>query len=165
MTPNHAEVLSAFFDGEPVDPQVLTTSLEEPDAVAFLLECARLRRAVQEDASRPTEEFCEHLRNLVASGDKHRRWRTRLVHLSLAASLVLAAAAGGFGIRGLLQRRQPSSNAEAQAARVPAGPGSSRAQAVSVPIAKPPSGGAPAKPAVPPPVLRIRILDWHEKVL
>jgi hypothetical protein len=164
MTPNYAEVLSAFFDGEPVDPEALATSLQEPDAIEFLVEFARLRRAVYEDTSRPTEEFCETMRERLARAESQRRSRHRLGQFSLAASLALAAAAGGFGVRAVLERQPPAVGVPWRATQTTGRPSAAGGQPVSVPIAAPPES-VRAKPGIPSALLRMRFLEWQEKVL
>ena len=172
MNGNYEEVLSAFFDGEAVDPDRLAASLQEPDAINALVEFARLRRAVYADTSRPGEQLCESMRDTLASADRRHRVRRRLVQLSLAASLVLAAGLGGFGLNALLTRHQgPPSFAGAGhvASQAPAArsappvtapvsaPAGSSTQGAKVPLA--------SRPAVPSPDLRMRFPDWSDKVL
>jgi len=169
MTPNQAEVLSAFFDGEAVETDALAASLQEHDAIEFLLEFARLRRAVHEDTSRPTEEFCEAMRERLARADRQRQSRRRLAQTSLAASLALAAALGGFTARGALERRQPGPRGGAltQASQAPDRSSGATAQPVSLPIVKTPDDGtrARSKQTIPSPGLRMRFTEWHDAVL
>jgi negative regulator of sigma E activity len=168
MTPNHAELLSAFFDGEAVEADALAASLQESDAIEFLVEFARLRRAVYEDASRPTEEFCGAMRERLARGERHRESRRRLVQMSLAASVALAAALGGFTVRGVLERRQPGAGAHAtQGRRAPDRSSAPTAQPVSVPTVKTPDDGSRAgsKNGIPSPTLRMRFAEWRDTVL
>ena len=169
MTPNHAEVLSAFFDGETVEADALATSLQEPDAIEYLLEFARLRRAVHEDASRPTEEFCQTMRERLARADRQRQSRRRLAQMSLAASLALAAALGGFTVRGVLEPRQlgPRGGGLTQASRAPDRSSGPSAEPVSSPIVNAPDESTRVRPkrAVPSPVLRLRFTEWHDVVL
>lgn len=49
MNNHHSETLSAFCDGEAVDPRLLGEALEHPEARALLVEFARLREALRED--------------------------------------------------------------------------------------------------------------------
>jgi hypothetical protein len=46
MTDNHTEILSAFCDGEIVDPDLLSAALADPRAREALIDFARLRAAV-----------------------------------------------------------------------------------------------------------------------
>jgi hypothetical protein len=46
MTDTHTEVLSAFYDGAAVDPNLLEAALEDPRARAALVDFARFRAAV-----------------------------------------------------------------------------------------------------------------------
>jgi len=169
MTPNYAEVLSVFFDGEAVEADALAASLQEHDAIEYLLEFARLRRAVHEDTSRPTEEFCEAMRDRLARADRQHESRHRLLQMSLAASLALAAALGGFTARGALERRQPGprGNALTQASQAPDRSPGATSQPVSLPIVKTPDEGtrARSKQAIPSPALRMRFEEWHDVVL
>lgn len=172
MTPNQAEMLSAFFDGESVDPQMLAAGLQEPDAMAFLVECARLRVAVQEDESRPREEFSDRLRDIVAAGDRRRRRRQRLRQFAMAASLALAAATGGFGARAWMENRRPAAVAPAMEARQRQAevPGTAPVP-IPVTVAPPPPvtagapRGEPARRAVPSPGLRMHFDEWRNSVL
>ncbi len=159
MTTDHVEVLSAFFDGEAVEPDALAASLENPEAVELLLEFARLRRAVHEDTSRPSVEFSDALFEKLARHEKRRQSVRRLARMSLAASLVLAAAYGGFSARGILEERQrvapegrvmPASQAPRPKYAIP--------REVTAPNAK------PSRP-IPSPNLRIRFAEWRDAVL
>jgi hypothetical protein len=165
MTPNHAEVLSAFFDGEPVEAETLAASLQEPDAIEYLVEFARLRRAVHEDTSRPTEEFCEAMREQLSRDDRQHRVRRRLLQLSLAASLALAAALGGFTARGMLERPQPAAGGgqATREGRARQSQPTPAPQPISLPVVKTPdSVGVPSKPSIPSPRLRIERFDeWR----
>ncbi len=173
MRPKHTEVLSAFFDGEAVDTDALAASLQEPDAIEFLVEFARLRRAVHDDASRPTEEFCDGMRERLARGDRRRLLRYRVLKGSLAASLILAAAAGGFSARALFEKPRIAAGAATAGKtavapltpgrELPAVPGTESAAAPSTksPVQRPVRTNAP----IPSPTLRIRFAEWRDTVL
>jgi negative regulator of sigma E activity len=169
MTPNHLEVLSAFFDGEAVDPDLLAASLQEPGAAGVLVEFARLRRAVHEDTSRPTEEFCESMRDTLGRGDARRGSHRRLVQMSLAASLALAAALGGFSVRSLLDRGQPTSGPVVTQTRQAPGRASPPAsETIVTPASKAPGRTElpkSSKQEVPSPNLRMRFAEWRDIVL
>ncbi len=149
MDEKHIEVLSAFFDGETVDADVLAASLEDPEAASYLREFARLRRAVQEDTSRPDEDFCEAVRERLAREEGRHLFRRRLFRASLAASLLLAAGAGGFSVRVALDRRGTTPGREA-AQLTPARP----SQAGAAPV----KATSPEKPAS----VRVWITGWSE---
>ncbi len=52
--PDPFEILSALFDGEPVDPDAVAAALAQPGAAEFLVDLARLRRRLaREDAALP----------------------------------------------------------------------------------------------------------------
>ena len=157
MTPEHDETLSSFFDGEDVDPDQLAVSLQEADATETLIEFARLRRTVRQDAGRPSEEFCQAMRERLARAESGRTTRRRFMEMSLAASLALAAAVGGFGLRALLDK--PGA---APAAR----PGTS-AGGAGPPSAGPVGATPPARAGatVPSPSLRLRFTEWRDAVL
>ena len=53
MTENHTEILSAFCDGEIVDPDELSAALADPRARDALIDFARLRAAVAPVESLP----------------------------------------------------------------------------------------------------------------
>ena len=76
MSSESFEVLSAFIDGETIDPEELARALADSGSSAFLVDCARLRRQTREiEPPRPTwaAETRHHLtrqnpRWLVAAG-------------------------------------------------------------------------------------------------
>jgi hypothetical protein len=169
MTPNHLEVLSAFFDGEAVEPDLLAASLQEPGAAGVLVEFARLRRAVHEDAGRPTEEFCESMRETLARGEERRRTGPRLLQMSLAASLALAAALGGFSVHSLLDR-QPRERVSPPGQARQASHEASRSADASTNWSRPDATGrSDAPPAIghelPSPNLQMRFAEWQDTPL
>jgi hypothetical protein len=160
MSSNHREMLSAFFDGEPVEPDLLASALREPGAADLLVEFARLRAAVQADTSHPTEEFCESMRETLERGDERYRPRSRAARMSLAASLALAAALGGFGIRALMDRQQPAP--EPPVMQVSRAPGeSSRPRDMAV-VPPRPNASLMDKGVPPEPDLQLRFGQWDE---
>jgi negative regulator of sigma E activity len=169
MRGNHLEVLSAFFDGEAVAPELLAASLREPGAVDFLVDFARLRTAVHADTSRPTEEFCESMRETLGRGDARRGSHRRLVQMSLAASLALAAALGGFSVRSLLDRGQPRAVDQVmQVRQAPSGASGPMSETIVTPASKVPGRTElpkSSKQEVPSPNLRMRFAEWHDTVL
>ena len=50
MTMIHTEILSAFVDGETVDPAHLAAALEDPEARGALIDFVRLREAARTDS-------------------------------------------------------------------------------------------------------------------
>jgi negative regulator of sigma E activity len=106
MGEKHAEALSAFFDGERVDADLLAESLAEPGSSALLAEFAAMRRHVERDLCRPRPEFlqttAEKLRRLRA----RRLWRRRFAKLAFAASVLAAVGIGGFGLGSVSERQR-----------------------------------------------------------
>jgi len=86
MTIIHTEVLSAFVDGEPVDPAQLAAALHDPDARAALIDFVRFRDAARAD----TEALPASLERLRQPTPQRRvlRW------VAAAAVLVLMFVAG-----------------------------------------------------------------------
>jgi hypothetical protein len=167
MTDAQSEILSAFFDGEPVDADRLAGALRDAGAIDFLVDSARLRRAVADDTSRPTEEFCEQMRATLADGESRWSTRRRVVGIAVAASLALASALGGYGVRSWLAGRESSGTSGPTQAQAPAHPG----QAAGTTVTPAPSGPgrtqtpAPARTDVPLPTLRMHFAEWHDAAL
>ena len=65
MNPEHGEVVSAFVDGVVVDPDRLAEALTDPDAVAFLVTCARLRAEICGDDRRPSLAFYSRMEAIL----------------------------------------------------------------------------------------------------
>jgi hypothetical protein len=84
------DVLSAFLDDEPFDPQQLVNALSEPAGRALLIDLLALRRMVQ-----PTETISAMQRPAVA---RRFGWRSGVA----AAAVLLLAVTGGYfaGMRG-----------------------------------------------------------------
>jgi hypothetical protein len=72
MNTIHTEVLSAFVDGEPVDPSLLSAALDDPEARAALVDFVRFRAAARAD----TEALPPALERLRQRTPPHRslRW-------------------------------------------------------------------------------------------
>jgi negative regulator of sigma E activity len=96
MDEKHAEVLSAFFDGERVDADLLAESLAQPGSSELLAQFAAMRREVERDDCRPRPEFLEQTAEKMRRLKSRRLWARRLGRLSLAASLLLLAGLAGF---------------------------------------------------------------------
>jgi hypothetical protein len=77
------DVISAFLDGEPFDPDDLTAALADASGRALLIDLIGLRHVVRADVSAP-----------VASKRVQRRWVSGVV---VAAALVLTLL-GGYRI-------------------------------------------------------------------
>jgi hypothetical protein len=90
MTPEPLALLSAFVDGEPVEPEALAAALRTSGAHEALLDFARLRAALVRDDTRPSPTFHARAEKLLAAkeplGDPTRRPRP----LAVAAVLLLA---------------------------------------------------------------------------
>lgn len=87
---NSHEVVSAFLDDEPFDPEQLASALSEPEGRALLIDLLALRRIVQ-----PTETVFAMPRPTMV---RRFGWRAGI---AAAAALVLAVAGGYFaGARG-----------------------------------------------------------------
>jgi hypothetical protein len=85
MSDTH-EVISAFLDDEPFDPQELAYALGDPSGRALLIDLLALRRIVQPDEAIPS--------GLSANG-RSRRQSSPLRAL-MAAAAVLVALVGGY---------------------------------------------------------------------
>lgn len=96
MDRTHGEALSAFFDGEQVDADLLAESLAQPGAGALLAEFAAMRAEVLRDPSRPTSAFYEKMASVIKEPPLRRLWDNRHVRHAVAASLLVAAGVGGF---------------------------------------------------------------------
>jgi negative regulator of sigma E activity len=89
------EVLSAFVDGERVEPAELASALGEPGAREALIDFVRLRAALADD-SRPSEAFVERVRKRL--GSRRAAWRARPVRLVAAAAVLALAALGALDL-------------------------------------------------------------------
>jgi hypothetical protein len=101
MSMDANEVLSAFVDGEPVDPAALASALRAPGARETLIEFALLRAAFA-DEDRPSERFVERMRERLGERRSLRRARP-LRFVTAAAVLALA----GLGALDLGRRFRP----------------------------------------------------------
>ena len=82
MNPTH-EVISAFIDNEPFEPERLSEALADPEGRALLIDLLALRRLAQPDDALPE----------MASPPNRRR---ALLGAVLAAAAVVVALAGGY---------------------------------------------------------------------
>ncbi len=166
MDRDYAEALSAFFDGEAVDPEQLAESLAQPGAAALLVEFAAMRAHEQRDRSRPSPEFYDRMAALLAPSRVNKLLGNRLAVTALAAGLLMAVGAGGFAL------------GSASAVRVPARPprdasqsgtGGDRARAEPSAMAPPAvasgpstSRGGPDPTGPPPPTRRVQLDRWQD---
>jgi hypothetical protein len=95
MNSNH-EVISAFLDDEPFDPEALAEALSDPAGRALLIDSIVLRRMVQPIDAVPA------IRKPAAPRSV---WRT-----AAAAAALLLALGGGYLVG---ERRAPTSSSEA----------------------------------------------------
>ena len=92
MTPDQGEVVSAFVDGVAVDPNRLAQALADPDALALLVTCARVRAEISADERRPSLAFYDRM-DAVFKPRGIRRWlgaRAAVVAWPLAAGAATA---------------------------------------------------------------------------
>ena len=106
------EIVSAFVDGEPVDPAALAEALAAPGARELLLDFVRLRVALADQAD-PPAAFVESMRARLAQAPGAAAFRRPLRLAAAAAVAVLAL----LGVRDL-QRRVRSADGPPPAARV-----------------------------------------------
>ena len=88
-----SEVLSAFVDGEPVDPEVLSEALSGPGAVTALVDFIRLRGAAREDRVVPSPQFYAAFDRLFNQRSEEPKARLRSIGLAFAATVLI-----GFGV-------------------------------------------------------------------
>ena len=87
MSETHTEVLSAFCDGEAVDPDLFAAALADPRARDALVDFARLRAAAT--SSRPLPESLARLRPAPESVVRRPQWWAAAA--AAVAMLVLVA--------------------------------------------------------------------------
>jgi len=173
MDAKYGETLSAFFDGEAVDPVLLQDSLAQPGAAALLAEFAEMRRRVVQDPARPSPESVERMHGILRRTALQRLLGERFPRLAVAASLMLIAGLGGFGL-GRMVDRSPNPQPQPVATRVSV-PASSRPapeRVTAAPQPAPPPGAASvprtrARPtqaidAPPAASLRLRLGQWQD---
>jgi hypothetical protein len=95
MNSDVKEVLSAFVDGERVEPAELASALGEPGAREALIDFVRLRAELADDGG-PSERFAREMRTQL---DDHRGRRPpRPLRLVAAAAVFLLATLGAFDL-------------------------------------------------------------------
>ena len=88
MTDDHfTPAISAFVDGEPVDPDQLATALEDPEGRAALIDFVRMRAAMRAGEP-PLPASLDRMRHPPAAAVRLLRWP------AVAALLVLVFLAG-----------------------------------------------------------------------
>jgi hypothetical protein len=99
------EVLSAFVDGEPVEPGELASALAEPGAREALFDFLRLRAALA-DGARPSEAFVQGMRERLTGGRAARLGRP--LRMVAAAAVLALAAVGALDLGRLFRPEQPA---------------------------------------------------------
>jgi hypothetical protein len=166
MERDHGETLSAFFDGEPVDAEQLADSLAQPGAAALLAEFAAMRAHEQRDRSRPSPEFYDRMSTLLAPSRVDRLLGNRFAVTALAASLLIAAGAGGFalGSASALRPAVPASRGASSGAtagdRAPASPSTIAPPAVAGGPSSARSG--PDRAGPPLSTRRVQLEQWQD---
>ena len=168
MDSKYGEALSAFFDGEPIDAELLAESLAQPGASELLAEFAVMRARVRQDTCRPSAEFLEAMAERLAGSRLQRLLRGGLARIALAASLVVAVGVAGFMLGSVSgpERVPPVESVELRPA-TPRGPVAVLpAPQIAPPaavVARPPGPRRPAESAGPPvPSLRLRFGQWRD---
>ncbi len=172
MESKYGETLSAFFDGEVVEPQLLAESFAQPGALALLMDFARMRARITLDQCAPRPEFFETVPKKMKEAASRRFWRRGFSKLALAAGLVLVVALAGFKVGSLVESRR------VQAANRTAPPVATRTATAAPALTAPPSP-ATAESARPLPraqqktngtgppaaAIRLRLGDWRQATL
>jgi len=108
------EILSAFVDGEPVEPAALASALAVPGAREALIDFVRLRAAFADDRQ-PSDAFAQGMRGRLAG--RRSPWNARPLRLAAAAALLALAGVGALDI-GRRFRPAPSPDEPPSASRV-----------------------------------------------
>ena len=93
------EMLSAFLDGEDVDPGDLADALADPAARETLRDFALVRAGVLDDQDRPGSAFYERMERVLAKDRRATSWWRRAVVVpapALAATLVFSVLLAGW---------------------------------------------------------------------
>jgi hypothetical protein len=106
MTDTETEILSAFCDGEVVDPIAFAAALADPRGRDALVDFARLRAAVA--SVRPMPASLGQLRR-SPSGARHRLWRWPALPAAAAIVLFLLATAWLLPVNWLARSRKADS--------------------------------------------------------
>ena len=108
MTTDHAELLSAFMDGEAVEPAALARALDDPDARRALVAFASVRQGLHAPAPGEGDWVVQQGARLAGPRRAMRPW-------SLAAAAAVLTAAIGAG---MVAERARTREAPPQPARV-----------------------------------------------
>jgi hypothetical protein len=109
MTRDTLPVLSAFVDGEAVDPRALAEALATPSALETLVDYARLRAAVADDPSEPSPGFYASMERTLGLSRRRPTRRMRATVLGVAAALLLGIGlVAGLALRSGSLRRSES---------------------------------------------------------
>ena len=100
MSRDLIETLSAFLDGEPVEPVILAQALAAPGAREALRDFALIRSEILSDGSTPGPAFYSRMSGMLAGPAPRRRWWAAVVPvpasvLAVAAMLFLALTVWG----------------------------------------------------------------------
>jgi hypothetical protein len=168
MDLKYSETLSAFFDGEQVDGELLADSLAQPGAHTLLLEYAALR-AKSQTGARPSPEFLDVVATTMRQAARRRRWQVRFAAVVASACLVLGAVAVGFLWAPAVERpAKPSARAAAVRLAAPAPSRETPTDLPRPPTPAPPPQSADTKPPsldrLPVAALRLRLGQWEESL-
>jgi negative regulator of sigma E activity len=168
MDERHAEALSAFFDGERIDADVLAESLADPRSGALLAEFAAMRRQAERDLCRPSPGFLEATAEKLRRLQRRRLWRDRFIKVGVAAALLLAVGITGFKLGSAPGGQRPR-EAMRTIITLPPSPAPSAAPPSPVPapsgpqvVAAPMARVRPRPGAPPQAVLRLRFGRWSD---
>jgi negative regulator of sigma E activity len=103
MTTDHAELLSALIDREPVDPDALAVALDDPEARRALVAFARVRAELHLPAPGESEWLASHRVPRMAPP-----WRQPWRLAAAAALLAAGVGAGVFAERYAAEDRPPA---------------------------------------------------------
>ena len=118
MTTDHAELLSALMDREPVDPDALARALEDPEARRALVAFAAIRHQLHAPAPGESAWLATRAPRLAASRPLRDRWRL----VAAAVLLVGGLGAGVIAERYRSQQRPPEPTRVVQLDPLPVNP-------------------------------------------
>lgn len=98
------ETLSAFLDGEAIDPKDLAEALGAPGAREVLKDFALIRAEVLSDESQPGAAFYQRMNRMLESPVRRKPWWSAAVPVpayALAATAVFVVAVGVWAGRGI----------------------------------------------------------------
>jgi hypothetical protein len=160
----HLETLSALFDGESVDPDILAEALADPQAPSALRQFAACRSELRQDPDRPDAEFYDSMREILRPSLFRRVVSRPLVPAALGTAVALAAGLAGFAVRPMVSPPSPevtqgihASSKSRGAGAVPAQPRAPRTGDEAVDSSQPATELRPAD-ARP-----IGLAEWRER--